>query len=311
MRPLRLIPDDTRIDFMRWRYAAFAFTLLLTLASLASLAILGLNLGIDFQGGILVEARSAAPLDLAGLRSELGQLGLGEVSLQEFGDANELLIRVQEQAGGAPAQAQAIEQIKAVLGSDVEIRRTEFIGPQVSRELLVNGVLAAVLAVVFIAIYVWFRFEWQFGVAALITTFHDVIATFGLFSLLQLEFNLTIVAAILTIAGYSINDTVVVFDRIREDLRRYKTLPLGALINQSINSTLSRTVLTGGTTLLAALSLLLFGGPVLFGFAAAMVFGVLIGTYSSVFVAATLMLHMRPLRAGRTTGDAAEQAVAE
>ena len=147
MRPLRLIPDDTRIDFMRWRFVAFAFTLLLTLASLASLAIQGLNLGIDFQGGILVEARSAAPPDLASLRSDLGKLGLGEVSLQEFGDANELLIRVQEQAGGTPAQAQAIAKIKEVLGSGMEIRRTEFIGPQVSRELLVNGVLAAVLAV--------------------------------------------------------------------------------------------------------------------------------------------------------------------
>jgi len=222
-----------------------------------------------------------------------------------------LLIRVQEQAGGTPAQAQAISKIKDVLGSDVEIRRTEFIGPQVSHELLINGVLAAVLAVVFIAIYVWFRFEWQFGVAALITTFHDVIATFGMFSLLQLEFNLTVVAAILTIAGYSINDTVVVFDRIREDLRRYKTLPMGALINHSINSTLSRTILTGGTTLLAALALLFFGGPVLFGFSAAMVFGVLIGTYSSVFVAATMLLHLRPLRAGRAASEAAEKAAAE
>lgn len=311
MRPLRLIPDDTRIRFMHWRRVAFALTSLMTLASLVSLWVSGLNLGLDFVGGILVEARAETPVDLGTLRSQLSRLQLGDVSLQNFGDAHDVLIRVQEQAGGAPAQEQAITAIKSVLEPGFEIRRTEFIGPQVSHDLLRNGILAALLAVLLIGLYVWFRYEWQFGVSAVITTFHDVIATFGLFSLFHLDFNLTIVAALLTIAGYSINDTVVVFDRVRENLRRYKSLSMAELIDLSVNQTLSRTVLTGVTTLLAIIALLFFGGPVLRNFSIALVWGIVVGTYSSVFVASALLLHLPSLRPVEHSGRQDEPPAAQ
>ena len=281
---------------MHWRKAAFVLTLLITLASLLSLSLTGLNLGLDFVGGILVEARSDGPLELASLRSQLADLRLGDVALQTFGGGHDVLIRVQEQPGGSAAQAHAIAAIKSLLEPGFEIRRTEFIGPQVSHDLLRNGILAAVLSVLLIGIYVWFRFEWQFGVSAVITIFHDVVATFGLFSVLHLEFNLTIVAALLTIAGYSINDTVVVFDRIREIMRRHKRMPLTELINRAVNETLSRTIITGGTTMLSVLALLLFGGPVLQNFAVALAWGIGIGTYSSIFVASVLLIYMPPLR---------------
>ena len=303
MRLLRFIPDDTHIRFMHWRRFAFAFTIVMTLASLASMGLVGLNLGLDFVGGILVEARADNPVDLATLRSQLAVLNLGDVSLQNFGDQRDVLIRVQEQPGGGPAQEQAITAIRSVLQPGYEIRRTEFIGPQVSHDLLRNGILAALLAVLLIGLYVWFRYEWQFGVSAVVTTFHDVIATFGLFSLFHLEFNLTVVAALLTIAGYSVNDTVVVFDRVRENLRRYKSLPLAELIDLSVNQTLSRTVMTSSTTLLAVLALLFFGGPVLRNFSLAMTWGIVVGTYSSIFVASALLLHLPSLRPVEPSGQ--------
>lgn len=304
MRLLRLVPDDTRVRFMRWRRLAFAFTAALTLVSVGSILFRGLNLGLDFAGGILIEGRGAQPADLAVLRARIERLGLGEASIQTFGSKRDVMVRVREQPGGPAAQQAAIAKLKGLLEKDFEIRQTEFIGPQVSHELLRDGVIASLVAVALIAVYVWFRFEWQFGISALITTFHDVIATFGLFSVFQLEFNLTVVAALLTIAGYSINDTVVVFDRIRESLRRYRTMPLDDLIDASVNQTLSRTILTSGTTMLAVLSLLAFGGPVLRNFALALTFGILIGTYSSIFVASAMLLHMPSLRAGEATGGA-------
>ncbi len=290
---------------MRQRGIAYAFTAAVMLLSLITLAFQGLNLGLDFVGGIVVEARAPEPVDLARLRPRFEAVGLGEVSLQTLGNDRDLLIRAREQPGGPEAQQKAIAAIKSLLAG-YEIRSTEFIGPQVSHELLRNGVLASVLAVVSISTYVWFRFEWQFGVAALITTFHDVLATFGLFALFRLEFNLTVVAAVLTIAGYSINDTVVIFDRVRENLRRYKVMPLTELIDRSINQTLARTIMTSGTTLAAVLARLLFGGPVLRNFSLAIAWGILIGTYSSVFVAAALLLHLPGLRFGdvaATAGD--------
>jgi preprotein translocase subunit SecF len=296
MRLLRLVPDDTRLGFMKWRRAAFTFTLLLTVVSLAALWTLGLNLGVDYAGGLLVEARAQAPFDLATLRGQLDALDLGDVTLQAFGGGQDLLIRLQEQSGGAAGQEHAIAAVKALLTPGFEIRRTEAIGPQVSRELLQDGLLAALLAVLLIGVYVWFRFEWQFGLAAVLTTFHDVIATFGLFAVFQLEFNLTILAALLTIAGYSINDTVVVFDRIRENLRGYKAMPMERLIDLSVNQTLRRTLLTSGTTLLAVLALLIFGGPVLRNFSLALIWGLVVGTYSSIFVASALLLHLPSLR---------------
>ncbi len=296
MRPLRFVPDDTRLDFMRWRRAALAFTLVITFVSITLLAAGGLRLGLDFQGGLLVEARSAQPIDAGALRDRLARNGLPELSLQSFGGDRDVLIRVHLAPGEPADPKRTVTAITSVLGPAFEIRRSEFIGPQVSRELLVDGITAASLAVALIGVYVWFRFEWQFGLAALVTTLHDVIATLGLFLVLRLPFDLTSIAALLTIAGYSINDTVVVFDRVRENLRRYKKMELAALINLSVNQTLARTLLTSGTTMLAVMSLLLFGGPVLRGFSAALAWGIAIGTYSSIFVASALLLAFPSVR---------------
>lgn len=304
MRPLRLIPDDTRLRFMRWRKVAFLFTLLLTIGSLGALWFQGLNLGVDYAGGLLIEARARDGVDLAGLRARLGALGLGDVTLQSLGGGQDVLIRLQQPEGGPQAQQSAMAAVTAVLQPGFEIRRTEAIGPQVSAELLRDAVIASLLAVVLIGIYVWLRFEWQFGLAAVLTTFHDVIATFGLFAIFQLEFNLTILAALLTIAGYSINDTVVVFDRVRENLRGYKSLPMEELIDRSVNQTLRRTLLTSGTTLLAVMALLIFGGPVLRNFSLALTWGLFVGTWSSIFVASSLLLHLPPLRRADPVGAA-------
>lgn len=287
---LRLVPDDTRLNFLGRRRVAFVFTLCLFLGSILSVLLLGLNLGLDFEGGLLLEARANEPVRIGELRAKLAAAGMPNLSLQSFGDDRDILIRAHLGAGDETATKMAVSKIRAALGPDFEVRRSEFIGPQVSQELLIDGLAASSLAVLLIGIYVWFRFEWQFGLAALLTTLHDVVAVFGLFSVLRLEFDLTAVAAILTIAGYSINDTVVVFDRIRENLRHYKKMDLDDLINLSVNQTLSRTILTSGSTMLAVLSLLFFGGPVLRNFSAALAWGIVIGTYSSIFVASAMLL---------------------
>ena len=287
---LKLVPSETRIDFLRLRMPALGFSGLLVAASIAMFAIIGLNLGIDFRGGILIEARSTeGPADIGGVRSDLGKLGLGDISLQGFGTETDVLVRVQRQDGDETAQIAAIEAITATLGEGYEIRRTEFVGPTVGAELAEKGIWAVVCALLAIMVYIWFRFEWQFSIAAIMALAHDVLSTIGLFALTGFEFNLATVAAILTIAGYSINDTVVVFDRVRENLRRYKSYEQPAILNMSLNETLSRTVMTSVTTLLALLAIVLFGGAVLRDFALAMMWGVLIGTYSSVFVAVGML----------------------
>lgn len=296
MRLLRLVPENTKIDFVAKRRAAFAISFALIVATLASLAIQGLNFGIDFRGGILIEAQAPEPVDIAELRSQLATLDLGEVQLQEFGSPRDILIRIQQQQGGEGEQRAAIEQVRGLLGDDYEYRRVELVGPKVGSELLRDGLIATALAILGITLYVAFRFEWQFGVAALVATFHDVVTTVGLYSILGLDFDLTAVAALLTLAGYSINDTVVVFDRIREILRKHKSADLATVINMAVNQTLSRTVLTSGTTLAAILPLLIFGGSTLANFTVALTWGILIGTFSSVFVAASLLLYMKPLR---------------
>ena len=248
--------------------------------------LVGLNLGIDFRGGILIEARNTAgAADIGGIRSDLNRLGLGDISIQGFGSETDVLVRVQRQDGDESAQIAAIKAITDALGRDYDIRRTEFVGPTVGAELAEKGVLAVICALLAIMVYIWFRFEWQFAIAAILALAHDVLSTIGLFALTSFEFNLATVAAILTIAGYSINDTVVVFDRVRENLRRYKSYEQPAILNRSLNETLSRTVMTSVTTLLALFAIVLFGGAVLRDFALAMMWGVLIGTYSSVFVA--------------------------
>ena len=287
---LKLVPSETSIDFLCLRMPALGFSGLLVAASIAMFAIIGLNLGIDFRGGILIEARSTeGPADIGGVRSDLGKLGLGDISLQGFGTETDVLVRVQRQDGDETAQIAAIEAITATLGEGYEIRRTEFVGPTVGAELAEKGIWAVVCALLAIMVYIWFRFEWQFSIAAIMALAHDVLSTIGLFALTGFEFNLATVAAILTIAGYSINDTVVVFDRVRENLRRYKSYEQPAILNMSLNETLSRTVMTSVTTLLALLAIVLFGGAVLRDFALAMMWGVLIGTYSSVFVAVGML----------------------
>ena len=283
---LKLVPSDTSINFLKHSRIAFIFSILLVASSIGLFVVKGLNLGIDFKGGILIEARNTTgPADISGLRADLGQLGLGDISLQEFGTPTDVLVRVQRQEGDEEAQIAAIAAISSTLGDAYDIRRTEFVGPTVGAELAEKGMLAVACALLAIMVYIWFRFEWQFSIAAILALAHDVLSTVGLFALTSFEFNLATVAAILTIAGYSINDTVVVFDRVRENLRRYKSYEIEDIINKSLNETLSRTVMTSFTTLLALLAITIFGGAVLRDFALAMIWGVLIGTYSSIFVA--------------------------
>ena len=307
---VRLIPSNTRIDFLRWRHIAFAVSTLIVLASLLLLAFRGLNFGIDFRGGILMEVRTEQPAAVAELRTTLSGLGLGEVTLQEFGGPTDILIRIQRQEGAEEEQIAAIDAVKGVLGDEVEYRRTEFVGPTVGAELIRAGTYAVLLSMVGILAYIWFRFEWHFGVCAVIALLHDVISTMGLFSLIAHEFNLATVAALLTIAGYSINDTVVVFDRVRENLRRYKKTGLTELLNRSINETLSRTLLTSFTTLLALCALYFFGGAVIRDFAFALIWGVFIGTYSTMFIAVPLLLSFKLRRPAARATDAATEAEA-
>lgn len=309
MRGLNLIPADVNLGFISKKPLFYVFSGVLVAASIGLFAFKGLNYGIDFKGGIMIEAQTPEPADIGALRNTLTTLNLGEVSLQEFGAANDVLINLQRQEGDEKAQQAAVQKIKEVLGDKVEYRRVEFVGPKVSEELFWSGLYALSLSFAAILAYVWFRFEWQFGVCAVIALAHDVISTIGLFSLLGMEFNLTTVAAVLTITGYSINDTVVVFDRVREYLRKFKTMPMPELLNASINSTLSRTTMTSGTTLLALAALYLFGGEVIRGFSIAMIWGIVIGTYSSICLAAPLLLHLSVVRrgAGGRTGEAATE----
>ena len=291
MKYLRLIPSDTNIDFLKYKKFAFLFSLLILLGTVFSLLFNSLNYGIDFKGGILLELRSKnvnSP-DINDLRNRISSLDVGEISIQKFGKETDILVRIQKQEGDEKNQIKVIERVKTLTIEDYDIRRSEFVGPVVGEELKFAGILAVCLALLSIMIYIWFRFEWQFSIAAIIALSHDVFSTVGLFSILQLEFNLATIAAILTTAGYSINDTVVIFDRVRENLRRYKSKDHYYIYNKSINETLSRTVITSVTTLIALLIIFFFGGAVLADFSLAMIWGVLIGTFSSIFVAVSLL----------------------
>lgn len=300
MRPLINIRRIPNIDFMGMRKFGFALSLFMTIGSLGLFLFHGLNYGIDFTGGTVIEARTLhGPADLGAMRSALDGLGLGDVSLQGFGGPDEVMIRLQRQPGGDKAQELAVQKVRQKLGNSVDYLSTEVVGPTVGAELIRAGTEATVLALLAIAAYVWFRFEWPFGVGAMLSTLHDTLTTIGLFSLFQIEFNLTTLAAILTIAGYSINDTVVIYDRVRETMRRQKSMEFDALINKSLNETLSRTILTVSTTALAVLSLLIFGGEVLRGFSIAMLWGIVVGTYSSLFIAAPLLHYIRPGDTGK------------
>ncbi len=280
-----------RYKFMWLRRVTFLFSAVAAIASLALFATVGMNYGIDFKGGSIIEVQAKqGDADIANIRSRLSDLNLGDVQVQEFGSPQEVLIRVQAQGGGDNAEQSVIAKVRSDLESDYTIRRVEVVGPTVSGELARAGTIAVLASLFAILIYIWFRFEWQFAVGAIIATVNDVVLTIGMFVITQVEFNLSSIAAVLTIVGYSLNDTVVVYDRVRENLRRYKKMPLTELLDLSINQMLSRTVLTSVTTLLALLSLFIFGGEVIRSFTFAMIFGVIVGTYSSIFIAAPVLI---------------------
>ncbi len=291
---LRIVPDDTKFDFMRFRRISFPISALLTLLAIGLYFAHGLNFGIDFKGGTLLEIQTkSGPADIAALRSQLNTLNFGDVQLQQFGGPSDVLIRIAEQPGGDQAQQAAVQKVRQLFGDSVEYRRVEVVGPRVSSELLAFGTVGLMLAIAGIFIYLWFRFEWQFSLGAMIANVHDIVLTLGFMSITQIEFDLTSIAALLTILGYSLNDTVVIYDRIREMLRRYKKMPMTDLLNHSINSTLSRSIITHVTVTLALLALLLFGGKAIHSFAATMTFGVvLVGTYTSIFIAAPLLIYL-------------------
>jgi preprotein translocase subunit SecF len=289
-KPLRLVPDGTKIAFMRLSRYGFFLSGILCLLSVLLFATKGLNYGIDFKGGTVLTIRTEQAADFDSLRDKLGGLGLGDVELQEFGSPRDVLVRLEAQVGGEAAEQAALAKVKETLGSTVEYRSVETVGPKVSGELTQQAIAAVLLSIVFVLAYLWFRFEWQFAVGGVISLLHDTVLSIGLFSLIGLEFNLSIIAAILTIIGYSLNDTVVVFDRIREYLRKYKSMQLADLIDFSMNSVLPRTLLTSICTLIALLALYIFGGEVNRGFTFAMIWGVFVGTYSSIFVAAPVLI---------------------
>jgi len=383
-KPLRLVPIKTNFDFLGKRVIALVLSTGINVASLILVFTVGFNFGIDFLGGIAIEARSTKGVaDLAAIRATTATLGVGEVTLQEFGNAETVLVRVQRQDAGpvcvanagkllgtamgagwglkpatgglggelevtAPqplnderrvavaraiavndgqvargagattrvlmtpeqqaewCQQVAIRLVTASLGASYDIRRTETVGPKIGAELMRTGIIAVVLTMIGIAAYVWFRYEWQFAVGALVALTHDVLTTVGFFVITQLEFNLTALAALLTIAGYSVNDTVVVFDRVRENMRRYKKMSLVDMLNVSVNETMSRTIMTSGTVFFAMVALALFGGPVLHSFSYAMLWGVIVGTYSSIWVAnaSLVYLNLRPERLRPEDDDA-------
>lgn len=291
MRLVSIIPKGTKIDFLRLRHFTIIGSGALCVLSLVLYFLVGLNYGVDFRGGIMIEIRTPQAADISALRTKLGGLNLGEVELQEFGQPTDVLIRIARQVGDEKEQLKAVETVRKSLGDGVDYRRVEFVGPKVGAELVRAGIISIVLSLVSIMIYIWFRFEWQFGVAGVTALAHDVVMTVGLFAVTGLEFNLTSLAAVLTIAGFSINDTVVIFDRVRENLRKYKAMDLVQLINVSVNETLSRTILTSLTVFIAVLSLFLFGGPVIEGFSLAMLFGVFVGCYSTVYIASPLVIY--------------------
>lgn len=291
---LRLVPDNTKFDFMRFRRISFPVSAALSILALTLYFTHGLNFGIDFKGGTLLEVQSkTGKIDIGPMRDKLDALGYGEVHLQEFGDKGEVLIRISQQPGGDEAQQHVVTKVKATLGDSVDYRRVEVVGPRVSQELLGYGTIGIVAAIFCILVYLWFRFEWQFALGAMIANVHDLVLTIGFMSVTQIDFDLTSIAALLTILGYSLNDTVVIYDRIREMLRRYKRLSIADLLNISINATLSRSIVTHVTVAAALLSLLLFGGHAIHSFAATMMFGVvLVGTYTSIFIASPILIYL-------------------
>ena len=292
---LRIVPDDTKFDFMQFRRVSFPASAVLSIVAICLYFFVGLHFSIDFVGGTILEikTKSGQSADLAKMRSSLGALGLGDIQLQTFGSPDNVLIRVPLQQGGEAAQGAASGKIKAALGEEVSIEREEVVGPRISTEMLATSTIGLMTAILAILVYLWFRFEWQFALGAMIANVHDLVLTVGYMSLMQIDFDLSSIAALLTILGYSLNDTVVIYDRIREMLRRYKRMPMPDLLNISVNSTLSRSIITHLTVTLSLLALLLFGGHAIHSFVSTMIFGVvLVGTYTSVFIAAPILIYL-------------------
>ncbi len=311
IKPIRLINKVPKVDYFRFHKLCFALSAALCLISILSISIRGLNYGVDFAGGILIEVRTPAAPDLAKMRAEIGALNLGDVVLQDFGGSNDVLIRIERQTGGEDAEMAAVQKVRETLGKTlgtaVEYRRVEVVGPKVGGELVVDGILAVTLSLTGIMGYMAFRFGWRAGAAGVIAILHDCLTTVGLFSVSGLQFDLNVLAAVVTIAGISINDTVVIDDRIRENSRKFKRMDFRELINLSVNQTMARTVVTNGLVFLATFALVLFGGPVLFGFSFAMLWGVIAGTYSTIYVAAPLEWYL----SNRGKAHAKEQEEAE
>ncbi len=293
---LRLISDNTTIKFIRLKTFSFSLSAALSVLAILSVIFIGLNFGIDFKGGILLEVRTTNNISISDIRKEVSNLNIGEVSIQEFGAKSDYLIRVERQKGSDNAQQIAVEALKGVLNGTfadgIEYRRLEYVGPTVSKDLISDGFMAIFFAIVAMLAYIWFRFELPFAIGAIVALLHDIILTLGVFSILGLEFNLSTVAAILLIIGYSMNDTVVVYDRIRENLRKFKKMELKSLLDKSINETLTRTINTTITTMLALGALYLIGGQIISDFAFAMLWGIIVGTYSSIFIASTILVYL-------------------
>ncbi|WP_164156375.1 protein translocase subunit SecF [Sandarakinorhabdus rubra] len=293
--PLKLVPDNTNIGFVKLRFLAFALTLLLTIGAGALLATRGLNLGVDFVGGLTMQVEFQKPPELDSLRERVNRVGVGDAALQEFGNAQTILVRLPLPEGEEGAVQRVVGQVRVALERDypgVKFVRVESVSGKVSDELIRDGLWAVGLSMLFVALFTWFRFEWYFGVSTVVALVHDVVVTLGFFSLTWLEFDLNIVAAVLTIIGYSLNDKVVIDDRIRENLRKYRQMDIKQIIDLSVNETLPRTVMTSVTLLAALLALLFLGPEVIFGFTAAMVLGIVIGTYSSIFVSSSLLISL-------------------
>jgi preprotein translocase subunit SecF len=296
---LRLAPEKTNIDFFALQWITFGLSAVLMVLSIVAWAVMGLNFGIDFQGGTTIRTESTSPVDVGAYRDALQPLDLGDVTITDIfdpsfaADQHVAQIRISAQEGQEAVTPETIEAVEAALRAvDPEIAFTsvESVGPKVSGELIRTAFLAVGAASLGIGLYIWMRFEWQYSVGTVVALLHDVILTVGVFAVFQIRFDLTIVAALLTILGYSVNDTVVIFDRLRENLQKYKTMPLRDVMNLAANETLSRTIVTAGTTLLALIPLLILGGDVIRGFIFAMTFGVFVGTYSSIYVAKNIVL---------------------
>jgi len=303
---VRYVPVETRYRFMWYRRWTFPLSALLSVLAVATFLHFGMNTGIDFRGGTVMEMQAReGNADIAQIRVDANQLGFGNVEVQAFGTPRDVALRVQLQEGGEEAQQQVVSTLRDVFESDYDIRRVEVVGPRVSAELVQSGTLGVVMAIFGVLVYLWFRFEWHFAIGAVIATLHDLVMAIGFFAITQIEFNMTSIAALLTILGYSLNDTVVIYDRIRESMRKYKKISVYEVLDVAVNATLSRTILTSVTTLLALMALAALGGEIIKGFAYAMIFGLVVGTYSSIFVAAPILIYLG-VRASSAVGSAAQ-----